>query len=829
MNSWALATNSVSNALTGSALAFSTSNGILDPYYLKVLGSQKELLSKIANTDHSSDSIESFILAACIDNIIDIQKLIIDHPEYIDDLSTGITPLIYSIVLHKVNVIEFLLDNSANVDLNDTSVANYTPLMWAIHLDQLDTVKTLLNHQADPYLSPKDDGKDAISLVFPENVIMYEYFKTHNLLGKSKSVTGDDFYQSFEPQGGVEIDDLNNKIRMQTITSSYQDGEDEEDEEDAKIQLYVEERTLSEDPYLFALNEFDYTKLRPEQYIKFTDSDIPSLLDYIFNYRTSSTSNQHNTKIPSSIIFQLLRYSHMKAESQELTEFLFDCFITRLRSVTNTKSGVMTSEVQQSASGGAGGDIVLLSYWLSVIQFLHFYLSKNDFYKSYPKFLQELINIVQSLIAGLSFAVNTRLGQLIDECLLDFTNLVDVSNALYAKDWNLFKSKKKHPNTYDDIFNMLYPPSERELMKPSPLRIVQVLGALDYVLKLHEVNTLNRFQAFSQVFYGINCNIFNKLISLSKYCSRGKAIQIRLNISSLEDWLRSHNYKIYKPDKIGQLNNLLPPDFSPLTNILIENSTNKNDAHTLSFYYKSLYHVGRSQLQPTFELLQWLQCMSSLSDEENLIGTINQFDYLNYFQIVKTMTKLYKYEVSESKIPKGLINYMKRLQNEQGEKQVEKSLLHYMTQINFLLKEIYIYLNPNYIFAVSLPNLQELINSYGSGIGGVRIYRAKKFQPSLPLLVMDDIDELLAKNKADSNETFEHEEEDEDEETEEKDDDNDNDRVETFENPSKSDTNNDKSNEKIFKGDQLFKEVQLPGSLAHKHWGSDDIDSNPWT
>lgn len=822
MDAWNL--GSGASVLTNASLALSVATTLAsDPFVAKVLMSQKQLLLD------NSGTIAKALLAACNDDLPGLQSVLSETPDLINDVeATGITPLIYAIFFNHLDVVEFLLSHLADPDCADTAIAHYTPLMWAIHLDQLKTVKVLLRFQADPYLCPdpiKHPKANAVSMVYPENTEMYDYFKSHNLLLRDQRLNDDEeddnaFYKPFEPQG-VEIDDLSNKIRLQSITASHvlPDENDGQERERAKIDLLLEEESLSRDPVLAALPEFDYSKLRPDQYVKFNDTDITSLLDYIFELRMSkSGAIQHETKIPAAILFQLLRFAHLKAQSAELTEFLFDCFIARLRSVTNTKSGVFMGDATNSKeNNNKGGDIVLLSYWLSVIQFLHFYFCKSDFYLAYPKFLQELVNTVQSLIATLSFAINLRLNSLIDECLLNYTNLIDVSSALYAKDWNFFKSKKKHPNTYDDIFNMLFPPSDQELMKPSPLRFVQVLGALDYVLKLHNVDALFSLQTFSQVFHCINATIFNRIISQSKYCTRGKAVQIRLNISAIEDWLRGHNYKVERPDLIGGLDRLLPHTHAgTLLNILAELPVDDKgaDPHYLGFYYTSLFHIGTKHLLPTVELLQWLQCMSRIVDEEALVSTINQFEALNYFQIVKTMTKLYKYEVDEPRIPKALITYMKRLQSEQGERQVENSLLHYMTQTNFLLKETYVYLNPNFVFAVAMPNLQELINKYGAGLGGVRVFRAKKYQPSLPISIMDDVDEILAQNKADQDNTFNEDngEDEADDETE----------------PQALDAPPVTSKDKAFKGDQLFKEVQLPSSLMHKNWGDSDIDVNPW-
>ncbi|KAK6198829.1 uncharacterized protein RJT21DRAFT_51422 [Scheffersomyces amazonensis] len=807
------------------------------------------------SSNFTDKSLIELLIAACDGDQVTLESILRTNPHLVNQLypneTKGISPLIYAICFNNYGVADSLLSHhNADPDLYDT-LLNYTPLMWAVYLNQLNMVKLLLNYQADPYLDPKGTGKDAISLVNPENIQMYEYFSMHNLLNKGKDDNDNDnnghnsFYNStsFGGEEENEVDDLTTKLKMQRIGVYTEDNIEEQNTNDED-----DEYTLSKDAIIPLLDEFDYEKLLPEQFLKFTDSDIPSLLDYIFNLRSSKIQFQHDTKIPAAILFQLIRYSHNKVDSIELTEFLFECFTARLRSVTNTKSGAFNMALQDStnnnngssnssssttatAVAGGAGDIVLLSYWLSVLQFLHFYFAKSEIYKSFPKFLQEIINLVQSLIATLSFSINSRLNLLVDDCLLNFTNLVDVSNVLYAKDWNLFKSSKKHPNTYDDIFNMLYPPSQNELMKPSPIRYVQVLGALDYVLKVHNVANLFKVQAFSQVFYYTNSTIFNRIISQSKYCTRSKAIQIRLNISAIEDWLRSHDLQIKRPEFSGSLKKLLNDSSIQLVNLALEDEDedeeqSKKNPHHLDFLYNSLYNIGKKQLQPTIELLQFLQCLSSLSDEESLITTINQFDSLNYYQLYKIIHKLYKYEVDEPKLSKKLVNLIKSLMNEQGENQISRSHLHYMTQSTFLSKEVYIYLNPNFIFGVAIPSLTELINTFGAGIGGVKVLRAKKYQPTLPVAILDDIEEIFQSNKdSNFNDTYDYDKDGDGEDGngngngngEEEDD------YDEVHHHHKSD----------FKGDELFKQVQLPNSLIHKEWNSgednaENFEENPW-
>lgn len=163
--------------------------------------------------------------------------------------------------------------------------------------------------------------------------------------------------------------------------------------------------------------------------------------------------------------------------------------------------------------------------------------------------------------------------------------------------------------------------------------------------------------------------------------------------------------------------------------------------------------------------------------------------------------------------------------------------MHYMTQTTFLTKEEYIYLNPNWIFDVALPNLAEMINRFGLGIGGVRVLRGKKYQPLLPMVLMDDVDEIIQENasarayEVDDGNAVEVEDEDED-------DDDDKDGEEARDEAERDDdsTNNEKldtenGSDNTYHGDEIFKNVQMPDSLIHRTWTSNlasEFEENPW-
>lgn len=750
-----------------------------------------------------------FFYAVCKGDLPKIQASVETEPLLILSLYNGYPPLVFAVVLNQLSAAQYLL-NDYLVDPDEPGLAKpyYTPLMWAVHFDNLPMAKLLMKYHADPKATPhKETQVSAASLVTEATPAVYLHFKYHNILQTTQQPDFVYVPQTFGLLDDTYEDDLVYKIRMLKIGANSLPE---------PLDYAVEESGLGDsdrEEDLLNSPQFDYTKAVPGQYIKHTDLDIPSLLDYIFGLRLKSRALQHDVRVPAAVVFQLIHYSHSKVGVNDLTTFVFDTFIARVRSVTNTMSGVIgVANTQGSSTRETVGDIVSLSYWLSVIQFLHLHLTRADLYREHGEFLQSLISVTQSLVSTLSFSINSRLDDLVEDCLLDFTNLVDVSQTTYAKDWNFLKEKKT-PNSYDDIIDMLYPPSEEQLRMPSPVRYLQVLGALDYVLSLHMVHPLLRFEAYSQVFYHINATLFNRVISTSKYCSRARAIQIRLNISALEDWLRAHNSRIYKPDRLGGLSLLVDSDNDytfKLTGLLKEED-NPKDPHCLGFLYKTLYHVGRTQLNPLIELLQWLQVVTGLKDEETFVTTVNELDNLNYSQLFKVTKKMYRYEVDEPKVPKSLVQYLKKLVVQEGDKQIDNSQTSYLSQSSFLLKEQSICIDPNYVFGIALPNLNELIMSFGAGLGGINKAHAKKYQPNLPTSVLDDLDEILLENRSSVNDTFAYESGSD--EASDKD----------SENPLKKNT----GDSAIGRESMLYKKVVSPLEV-HPNYGHDEIDTNPW-
>lgn len=72
----------------------------------------------------------------------------------------------------------------------------------------------------------------------------------------------------------------------------------------------------------------------------------------------------------------------------------------------------------------------------------------------------------------------------------------------------------------------------------TPRKITTFLSSVLAILQLYEVNPAITCQVFSQVYYWVGCEAFNRILTRKKYLCRSKAIQIRMNLTALEDWVR---------------------------------------------------------------------------------------------------------------------------------------------------------------------------------------------------------------------------------------------------------------------------------------------------
>lgn len=176
-----------------------------------------------------------------------------------------------------------------------------------------------------------------------------------------------------------------------------------------------------------------------------------------------------------------------------------------------------------------------------------------------------------------------------------------------AKQSNLGKNSGQSDNSTVDL-----------MTKPSPRTITTMLTSILHVLQLYEINPCIIVQALSQILFWVACETFNRIMLNKRFICKNKAMQIRLNISGLEDWVKT---------------NALP-------------------ATLISHHFAKVN-----------QLVTWILCQSSLTDFDGLISTLQGLKSLNPLQL-KHIISEYRYEIGEHKMGLECVQYLDQLEKD---------------------------------------------------------------------------------------------------------------------------------------------------------------------
>lgn len=152
---------------------------------------------------------------------------------------------------------------------------------------------------------------------------------------------------------------------------------------------------------------------------------------------------------------------------------------------------------------------------------------------------------------------------------------------------------------------------------PPSTIITSITSILD-TLTLYRIHPDIQHQLIAHCINYIVNEVFNRMINNKKYLSRSKAIQVRMNVSTLEEWARTH-----------QLASL----FRRIT-----------------------------------QLLQFLQCVSQLHELQVFQDTIRQFDLLTPYEI-RHIVHNYRYEIGEPQLPSTMPRLSEDMHNTQEDDQ----------------------------------------------------------------------------------------------------------------------------------------------------------------
>ncbi|KAL5606671.1 hypothetical protein BROUX41_003067 [Berkeleyomyces rouxiae] len=663
-------------------------------------GERREMLQKALNMAASNGDIDR------VKRILDGRaKALVDVNAFDED---GTPPLIYAACFGHESVVEALINAGAQVNIQDCN--QWTALMWAMTNRHKGIAKLLLDSGAEPQ-QKTSSGRTAFDFLSPDSDMgFYLHDSGYNMASLGLA---EDFYQPGIMQDKFEEEMAETELHRRMMMDSARDLEVD------LGNVGIDDKPESPDEFEEEMQEFDWSRCLHDQMFVFQESELDAILDIIItNMKPQRTPSQK--PVPANMIFLSARYAHYHA-SRELLGRLMVSSMDKINDVVERSQWDMT----------------ILAFWISNATLLLHYLKKDaglvDATTEYQVQLAELINEIFILIVR---DAERRLDKVLDVAMLEHETIPGFENIAFQNEWKLFK--RKQTVKQEPLERRMRPPSPKQRAKPAPRNVTSLLSSTLFVLDLYDIHSVIASQIISQLLYWIGAELFNRVMSNRKYLARTKAMQIRMNVSVLEDWART--------------NNRLPDHY---------------EGGEMKASGEPTVEAARRHLAPFIQLLQWLQCFSSLApdDLEALVDTLQQLRRLTPQQLVHA-AKHYRPEVGETGLPKSALKYLEAIQKETELKRdrrksamslamsIPSTPVATKTSADSIPENIQapstptiggdadsdsdddgshnLLLDPALMLPFTLPSSTDMLVSYGAGFGGMNRERERKYIPTVP-------------------------------------------------------------------------------------------------
>ena len=615
--------------------------------------------------------------------------------------------------------------------------------MWAMTNKHKDIAKLLLDHGASTDIK-SSSGRTAFDFTAPNSEM--SAFLSQNGYHIDDAGLGEDFYDSgfsqdrFEQE--MEESEMKRRMMMESSINLEVDlsslGMDEHPEVhqafSGRYTCLLTAMQSPEEPD--DQQDFVWDRCLNDQMFVFQEAELDRILDIIITSMTPQRSPSQKP-VPANILFLAARYAHYHG-SPELLAILLLSAMDKI----NTK-------VERHQ-----WDMTVLAFWMSNATLLLHYLKKDTGLVGATTEVQvQLVELINEIFILIIRDAERRMDKVLKNAILEHET-IPFDHLEFAGEWNIFKTKNKaqpEPVSYKPP-----PPSRR--VQSSPRNVTSLLSSTLFVLDLYDIHSVITGQILGQLFYWIGAELFNHIILNKAYLARTKAMQIRMNISVLEDWARTNN-----------------------------RSPEHYENGSLSWSGENTVEAARKHLAPVIQLLQWLQCFSSLDystdSQDSLENTLKQLTRLSPHQLLHSVNH-YRYEKEEKTIPraarKKLIGFQVESQRKWDQMRKERDkAIDRQSQIppptphktgsqpldqaggpissdkgpgKFNEETIgpeeeeppsgRLLIDTAHMLQFTLPTAVDMRLSYGAGYGGVNKERERRYIPSVPpeFLVKLDVD-----------------------------------------------------------------------------------------
>ncbi|KAH8770162.1 DIL domain-containing protein [Diaporthe sp. PMI_573] len=661
-----------------------------------------------ANEELSGDEKKKMLqkalnMAASNGNVTQVNRILSGKAkEYVDINAPdedGTPPLIYASCFGHEAVVEALIGAGADIDKQDRN--RWSALMWAMTNRHKQIAKVLLDNGASSD-AKTTSGRTAADFVAPDSDMSF-YLHSNGYNIGSAGIGDDDFYKPGFSQDKFEEELMESELRRRMMMESARDLEVD------LGNVGIDDQPEGDDEFEEEQQEFDWSRCLHDQMFVFQEGDLDRILDIIVTNMTPQRSAAQKP-VPANMIFLSARYAHYHASSDLLAKLLI-------------KSMDRINEVVEDHQW----DMTILAFWISNATLLLHYLKKDaglvEATVTFQAQLSELINEIFILIVR---DAERRLDKVLDAAMLDHETIPGFEGITFQNEWKIFKSKKKVKEEPPE--RKYRPPSPKQRAKPAPRNVTSLLSSTLFVLDLYDVHSVITAQIIAQVLYWLGAELFNRVMSNRKYLARTKAMQIRMNVSVLEDWARTNNRQ--------------PEHY---------------EHGDMQAHGDNTIESARRHLSPIIQLLQWLQCFSSLGadDLEALVDTLQQLKSLSPQQLIHAANH-YRAEVGEKGLPKSALKYLVAIQKEtevrrEKEKSNRRSSAPATPQRNAKKPANggadpqtpgddeeeddapeNLLMDPAYMLPFTLPSVTDMLVCFGAGFGGVNRERERKYIPTVP-------------------------------------------------------------------------------------------------
>ncbi|KLP22675.1 putative protein localized to golgi-vacuole transport vesicle [Fusarium fujikuroi] len=422
----------------------------------------------------------------------------------------GTPPLIYASCFGHEPVVQALIDAGADVNKQDRN--QWTALMWAMTNRHKGIAKLLLDNNASSD-QKTSSGRTAFDFVPPDSEMSFYLHDNGYNIGSAGT---DDFYRPGFSQDRFEEEMAENEMRRRLMMESARDlevdlGNVGMDDQPEPVDEFEEEQ-----------QEFDWNRCLHDQMFVFQEHELERILDIVITNMTPQRSPTQKP-VPANMIFLSARYAHYHS-SPELLERLLVSAMDYINDVVER----------------CQWDMTILAFWISNATLLLHYLKKDPgLFEATGEFQAQLAELINEIFILIVRDAERRLDKVLDVAMLEHETIPGFEDITFQNEWKLFKRKKEVKE--EPLEKRFRPPSPKQRAKPAPRNVTSLLSSTLFVLDLYDIHSVITSQIISQLIYWIGAELFNRIMSNRKYLARTKAMQIRMNISILEDWARTNN------------------------------------------------------------------------------------------------------------------------------------------------------------------------------------------------------------------------------------------------------------------------------------------------